>query len=177
MPLGGDGAQAIVIIRPSDFFTREGCAMQSKTKETIRTLGSLASIAIGVMVFAANPYQLPQWAMAIIGVLAILVGVAVLLSDYKPWRWRVTRRKNSEDLRATLEEVGAQVEVLRSSLGRELDFNAVRNDALKIQSIIAKYSGSIPIVPDGPFGLEAATRYYRAVKEWIEIRLYGKPLE
>ncbi|MGA2798738.1 MAG: hypothetical protein ABSE63_14250 [Thermoguttaceae bacterium] len=64
--------------------------MATNLKESIRTIGALVTIAIGIMFLLGNPYQLPQWVMLLTGVIIILLALAVLVFDYKPWRWLIS---------------------------------------------------------------------------------------
>ena len=60
---------------------------RTKIGESVRTVGSIATIAGVTVLFLANPYHAAQLVITIVGGLAVLMAVGVLLYDHKPWRW------------------------------------------------------------------------------------------
>ncbi|MGD0900831.1 MAG: hypothetical protein ABR915_23615 [Thermoguttaceae bacterium] len=65
---------------------------KSNPHETIRSVAGLFTIALGVVYLSANPNIWPWWTIAM-GWIIIAVGVALLISGERPWRWNVFRRK------------------------------------------------------------------------------------
>jgi hypothetical protein len=66
---------------------------ESSLSKAIRTSAAIVGIVIGVITLIANPYHLPQWGVLATAVFIIVFCVAFLVSEYKPWKWSVSRRK------------------------------------------------------------------------------------
>ena len=64
---------------------------KARTRESIRTISSIATIAVAIMIFIANPYHAAQVVVSIIGIAAILMAVAVLIYDHVSWKWLVPK--------------------------------------------------------------------------------------
>jgi hypothetical protein len=66
---------------------------ESALSRTVRTVGAVFGIAIGIMIFAANPYHVSEWFRIGLGVVVIVLCVGVLISEYKTWLWGLVRRR------------------------------------------------------------------------------------